>query len=62
MQIMNTKNEDLNKLMELSNMEPSGVLGVCADMRDGSFDYWISAATTDECLAGFAKLDILINK
>ncbi|MDR2382841.1 MAG: GyrI-like domain-containing protein, partial [Prevotellaceae bacterium] len=50
--------EDLNKLKKLSNLEPSGVLGVCADMYDNGFDYWIAAATTKECPAGFEKLDI----
>jgi len=42
----------------MSNLEPSGVLGVCADMHDNGFDYWIAAATTKECPAGFEKLDI----
>jgi AraC family transcriptional regulator len=46
------------ELRELSDLEPSGVLGVCADMRDNGFDYWIAAATTKECPAGFEKLDI----
>jgi len=48
----------LKSLGELSNLEPSGVLGVCADMHDNGFDYWIAAATTKECPAGFEKLDI----
>ena len=50
--------DDLNKLRELSNLEPSGVMGVCADMYDNGFDYWIAAATTKDCPAGFEKLDI----
>jgi AraC family transcriptional regulator len=50
--------DDLNRLRVLSDLEPSGVLGVCADMYDNGFDYWIAAATTKECPAGFEKLDI----
>ncbi|MDR1224528.1 MAG: GNAT family N-acetyltransferase [Tannerella sp.] len=50
--------ETLAALQKLSNLEPSGVLGLCANMHDGGFDYWIAAATTGECPAGFAKLDI----
>lgn len=50
--------ETMNRLGELSNLEPSGVLGVCAGMHDNGFDYWIAAATTKECPAGFEKLDI----
>jgi AraC family transcriptional regulator len=50
--------DDLNKLRELSNLELSGVMGVCADMYDNGFDYWIAAATTKDCPAEFEKLDI----
>jgi AraC family transcriptional regulator len=45
-------------LQELSNREPSGVLGLCANMREDGFDYWMAAATTEECPDGFVKLDI----
>ncbi|GAE85884.1 GyrI-like domain-containing protein [Bacteroides reticulotermitis] len=50
--------ETMNRLGELSNLKPSGVLGICAEMHDNGFDYWIAAATTKECPAGFEKLDI----
>lgn len=50
--------ETMNRLGELSNLEPSGVLGVCAGMHDSGFDYWIAAATTKDCPAGLEKLDI----
>jgi AraC family transcriptional regulator len=50
--------ETMTKLQALSNLEPSGVLGVCANMRDNGFDYWIAAASTKECPAEFEKLDI----
>ncbi|MDR1200405.1 MAG: GyrI-like domain-containing protein [Tannerellaceae bacterium] len=50
--------ETLATLQELSNLEPSGVLGLCANMHDDGFDYWIAAATTKECPTGFVKLDI----
>jgi AraC family transcriptional regulator len=50
--------ETMTKLQALSNLKPSGVLGVCANMRNGGFDYWIAAASTKECSAEFEKLDI----
>jgi AraC family transcriptional regulator len=50
--------ETMTKLQALSNLEPSGVLGVCANMRDDGFDYWIAAASTKECSPEFEKLDI----
>jgi AraC family transcriptional regulator len=46
------------KLKALSNLEPSGVLGVCGNMHDNGFDYWIAVATTEECSAEFERLDI----
>ncbi|MDR1180453.1 MAG: hypothetical protein LBL13_00525 [Bacteroidales bacterium] len=54
----NLPKETMNSLGKLSNLEPSGVLGVCAGMHDNGFDYWIAAATTKECPVGFEKLDI----
>jgi AraC family transcriptional regulator len=50
--------ETMTKLRALSDTRPSGVLGVCANMRDGGFDYWIATASTKECPAEFEKLDI----
>jgi AraC family transcriptional regulator len=50
--------ETFAALQELSDREPSGVLGLCANMRDGGFDYWRAVATTKACPGGFAKLDI----
>jgi AraC family transcriptional regulator len=50
--------ETIGTLCELTNLEPSGVLGVCASMHNNGFDYWIATATTKECPAGFEKLDI----
>jgi AraC family transcriptional regulator len=50
--------ETMTKLQALSDLQPSGVLGVCANMRDGGLDYWIAAASTKDCPAGFEKLDI----
>ena len=43
--------ETMTELQALSDLQPSGVLGVCANMRDGGFDYWIAAASTKECPA-----------
>jgi AraC family transcriptional regulator len=50
--------ETLAAMQGLSDLEPSGVLGLCANVHDGGFDYWIAAATTGECPAGLEKLDI----
>ncbi|MDR1984473.1 MAG: GyrI-like domain-containing protein [Prevotellaceae bacterium] len=50
--------ETLSKLRELSDREPSGVLGLCADMYNNGFDYWIAAATAKDCPAEFERLDI----
>jgi AraC family transcriptional regulator len=50
--------ESFAALQELSDREPSGVLGLCANMSESGFDYWMAVATTKECPAGFAKLDI----
>jgi AraC family transcriptional regulator len=54
----NVGEETFTKLQELSNLEPAGVLGLCGNMHDDGFDYWIAAATTKECPVGFEKLDV----
>ncbi|MDR1149574.1 MAG: GyrI-like domain-containing protein [Spirochaetaceae bacterium] len=50
--------ETIAGLRELSDLEPSGVLGLCGNMHDNGFDYWIAAATTKERPVGFEKLDV----
>jgi AraC family transcriptional regulator len=50
--------ETFARLRNLSDLEPSGVLGVSANMHDNGFDYWIAAATTKDCPDGLEKLDI----
>ncbi|MDR1068058.1 MAG: GyrI-like domain-containing protein [Clostridiales Family XIII bacterium] len=50
--------ETFAALQKLSDREPSGILGLCANMSESGFDYWMAVATTKECPAGFAKLDI----
>lgn len=42
----------------LSDREPTGVMGICADMHDDGFDYWIAAATTKPCPEGLSSLEI----
>jgi len=54
----NLSRERYEELMRLSNAEPSGVLGVCADMYNNGFDYWIAAATTNPCPSALSSLDI----
>jgi AraC family transcriptional regulator len=50
--------EKFEEILALSDMEPSGVLGLCADMYNDGFDYWIAAATTKPCPAGLGSLSI----
>lgn len=50
--------EKCMEILALSDMEPSGLLGVCADMYGDGFDYWIAAATTKPCPAGLQSLSI----
>ena len=50
--------EKCMEIFALSDMEPSGVLGICADMYNDGFDYWIAAATTKPCPATLQSLDI----
>lgn len=73
-QFMSTENEENKKaipamweatlpeqfmaLEALSDREPSGCLGICADMHDNGFDYWIAAATTKPCPDSLEELSI----
>lgn len=50
--------ETFMTLLGLSDREPSGVLGVCGDMNNDGFDYWIAAATTKTCPATLETLDV----
>lgn len=50
--------ETFMSLGKLSDTEPSGILGVCADMYNDGFDYWIAAATTQACPNGLEMLEI----
>ncbi|MCL2851811.1 MAG: GyrI-like domain-containing protein [Defluviitaleaceae bacterium] len=50
--------EDFKELMRLSDREPFGVLGVCADMYNDGFDYWIAAATTKPCPEKYSSMSI----
>ena len=54
----NLPKETYALLTSLSDREPGGVLGVCADMYNDGFDYWIAAATSKPCPAGFESLCI----
>ena len=52
----NLSQESYKKLFELSDSEPSGIVGVCADMYDNGFEYWIAVSTTKECPADMEVL------
>ena len=45
-------------LAALSDREPGGILGLCADMYNDGFDYWIAAATSKPCPEGLEILQI----
>lgn len=54
----NLPKEKCMEILALSDGEPGGVLGVCADMYNDGFDYWIAAASTKPCPKGLESLDI----
>lgn len=45
--------ETRKKIAELSNND--GVIGLCADMHDGGFDYWIGCMSDQECPQEFEE-------
>jgi len=50
--------ETFATLASLSDRNPGGILGVCADMYNDGFDYWIAAATSKLCPEGLETLHI----
>ena len=50
--------EKCGRIVSLADTELTGILGVCADMYDGGFDYWIAAATTKPCPADLDEKEI----
>ncbi len=46
------------KIYSLLDREPFGCLGICADMYNDGFDYWIAVPTTKPCPEGLAELDM----
>ena len=45
-----------NRITELSNND--GVVGLCADMYNNSFDYWIGCMSDKECPADLEQMTI----
>ncbi len=45
-----------NKIMEMGNTKPFGALGICTNMRDNDFDYYIGASTDKEIPEGMEEL------
>ena len=41
--------EKRSQITSLASADLPGILGVCADIQDDGFDYWIAAATTKPC-------------
>lgn len=56
--------EKINKLKELSNVEPKGIIQASANFSEsrmeekGDLDHYIGAATTNECPENFSKLEV----
>lgn len=50
--------EECARLLELSNDPEKRILGLCADMYDGGFDYWIGVFAEKECPDKYEVLDI----
>lgn len=50
--------EKYERIGSLANTELTGILGICGDMYDGGFDYWIAAATTLPCPEGLLEKEI----
>lgn len=48
--------ETKKRITELSNNE--GVVGLCADMYDGGFDYWIGCMSDNECPGDLEEMTI----
>lgn len=48
----------LGQICAMSDVEPSGVLGVCADMYNDGFDYWIAAASSKPCPVELQQLEV----
>ncbi len=59
-QIWEELDEDgsFDRIMELSNQEPSGVMGICANFRESEFDYFIASATDKDIPEGMDELRV----
>ncbi len=47
-----------DKICALSNKEPSGVMGICANFREAEFDYFIASATDKVVPEGMDELKV----
>jgi AraC family transcriptional regulator len=56
--------EKINKLKELSNVEPDGIIQASTNFSEGrmeekgSLDHYIGVATTNDCPENFTKLEV----
>lgn len=50
--------EKSNELISISKEETKGIVGVCADMYNNGFDYWIGTITDKELIEGMEVLEI----
>lgn len=50
--------DKFEELLSLADDEPTGLLGVCADMYNNGFDYWIAVSTTKPCPQHFSEMEI----
>ena len=57
----NLPKEKFKQIGALANTEITGIIGVCADMYNNGFDYWIAAVTTKECPDDLNELMVSAN-
>jgi AraC family transcriptional regulator len=50
------QDDTFDKIMELSNQEPCGVMGICATFREKEFDYYVASATDKDIPEGMDEL------
>jgi AraC family transcriptional regulator len=52
------KNGVEDAICGLMDGEPYGLLGICGDMDDKGFDYWIAAPSTKECPVNLSEMTV----
>lgn len=50
------QNGTYDKILALSNQEPGGIMGICANFNETEFDYYVASATDKEIPEGMDEL------